>query len=321
MKQIAGSSKPLATLSLDLDNKWSYMKTHGDSGWEEYPSYLDIFIPRALDVLDGLGLKITFFIVGQDAALDKNRDSLKMLTKRGHDVGNHSFHHEPWLHLYDTDRIKREIADTGEHILRVTGKMPRGFRGPGFSWSHDLFEVLGELGYIFDATTLPTFIGPLARAYYFWKAGNLSKEERDDRKKLFGGIKDGLRPVKPYTWKLDSGTELLEIPVTTMPVFKMPFHLSYLIYLSQFSEELMTVYLQTALMMCRITKTEPSFLLHPPDLLGKDQVPELSFFPGMDLDTQQKEQLFKKVLRLIARSFTIVDLTTYAERLTIEGKQ
>jgi peptidoglycan-N-acetylglucosamine deacetylase len=26
-------SKPIASLSLDLDNKWSYMKTHGDPGW------------------------------------------------------------------------------------------------------------------------------------------------------------------------------------------------------------------------------------------------------------------------------------------------
>ena len=26
--------KPIASLSLDLDNKWSYMKTHGDAGWD-----------------------------------------------------------------------------------------------------------------------------------------------------------------------------------------------------------------------------------------------------------------------------------------------
>ncbi len=29
--------KPIASLSLDLDNKWSYMKTHGDAGWESFP--------------------------------------------------------------------------------------------------------------------------------------------------------------------------------------------------------------------------------------------------------------------------------------------
>ena len=42
-------TKPLASLSLDLDNKWSYMKTHGDAGWEAFPSYLDIVVPRVLE--------------------------------------------------------------------------------------------------------------------------------------------------------------------------------------------------------------------------------------------------------------------------------
>ncbi len=67
-----------ASISLDLDNQWSYMKTHGDSGWDKFPSYFDIVIPRVLDILDKLSLKITFFIVGKDAALEKNRDALKL---------------------------------------------------------------------------------------------------------------------------------------------------------------------------------------------------------------------------------------------------
>lgn len=66
--------KPIASLSLDLDNQWSYMKTHGDEGWEMFPSYLDILIPRVLKFLDERHLKITFFVVGQDAALEKMHD-------------------------------------------------------------------------------------------------------------------------------------------------------------------------------------------------------------------------------------------------------
>ena len=68
--------KPIASLSLDLDNKWSYMKTHGDAGWESFPSYLDLLVPRVLAFLKERNLKITFFIVGQDAALEKNRDGI-----------------------------------------------------------------------------------------------------------------------------------------------------------------------------------------------------------------------------------------------------
>ena len=43
------SSKTIASLSLDLDNKWSYLKTHGDPGWESFPSYLGILVPRDED--------------------------------------------------------------------------------------------------------------------------------------------------------------------------------------------------------------------------------------------------------------------------------
>ena len=38
-------SRPLASLSIDLDDQWSYMKTHGDFGWESFPSYFDVAIP------------------------------------------------------------------------------------------------------------------------------------------------------------------------------------------------------------------------------------------------------------------------------------
>jgi hypothetical protein len=54
----------IASLSLDLDNKWSYLKTHGDPGWESFPSYLDILVPRVLDFFKARHLTITFFIVG-----------------------------------------------------------------------------------------------------------------------------------------------------------------------------------------------------------------------------------------------------------------
>ena len=317
MKQIkptSNDSKPLASISLDLDNQWSYMKTHGDSGWKKFPSYLDIFIPHVLDILDRFNLKITFFIVGQDAALNKNRETLGLLTARGHEVGNHSFSHEPWLHLYSKDQIKKEILRAEEEIYRVTGQKPIGFRGPGFSWSSKLIEVLAENNYLYDTTTLPTYIGPLARAYYFWTS-NLKEEEKHQRKTLFGGFNDGLRPIKPYWWVLDSDAKLLEIPITTMPIVKIPFHLSYLLYLSRFSLRLMSSYLKTALFLCRATGTEPSFLLHPLDLLGGDQVQDLSFFPGMDLVGSQKQELFEKVLKELTKHFTLVNMATHAKSI------
>jgi hypothetical protein len=177
-----------------------------------------------------------------------------------------------------------------------------------------VLSAVAEQGYAFDASTFPTFLGPLARTYYFWTA-KLSREEREERKALFGSFSEGFRPLRPYRWSLAGGRELLEIPVTTMPVFKIPFHVSYLLYLSRFSVGLMTAYLATALAMCKATRTEPSILLHPLDVLGGDQVPQLRFFPGMDLPAKEKTRLFVKIMEQLARGFEVVPMGEHARRL------
>ena len=311
-------NKPLASLSLDLDNQWSYMKIHGEEGWEEYPSYLDIFVPHVLKVLEELDLKITFFIVGQDAAFEKNHGMLKSLADAGHEIANHSFKHETWLHLYTKEEMQQEIDSAHAIITQVTGKAPIGFRGPGFSWSKTLLEVLGEKGYSYDASTLPTVIGPLARFYYF-RTSNLSKEERKARKEIFGKFSDGFRKLNPYYWKLKSGYKLLELPVTTMPIFRIPFHLSYLLYLSNISEWLMMCYLKCAIFLCKITRTAPSFLLHPLDLIGGDQITALAFFPGMNISSERKIYIFKKVMKVLDRNFKLVTMEEHVQQIFDQG--
>ncbi|MEO1013261.1 MAG: polysaccharide deacetylase family protein, partial [Bacteroidota bacterium] len=296
--------KPMASISLDLDNQWSYMKIHGDEGWDKYPSYFDIFIPHILNVLDELDLKITFFIVGKDTESEENRKYLRMITARGHDVGNHSYHHESWLQTYSHDEIEHEIRSAEIAIEDTTGQKPIGFRGPGFSWSKDVLKVLESRGYQYDASTLPTFLGPLARTYYFWKS-DLSKEEKRARKELFGKFSEGFRKLKPYKWDLGSGKTLMEIPVTTMPIFKIPFHLSYLIFLGNISMGLMRLYLHIAIALCKLTKTPISYLLHPLDLIGGDQISSLAFFPGMNVSSDRKVFIFKKVIHKLAKNYNL----------------
>ena len=305
--------RPMASLSLDVDNLWSYMKIHGDDGWQSRPSYLDTFIPYSLDVMDRAAVKITYFIVGLDAQREENHAALRSVVTSGHEVGNHSFEHEPWLHEYSLEQLRDELGSAHQAILQATGQAPVGFRGQGFSWSPDTLRVLLELGYQYDASTLPTYLGPVARTYYFWTA-KLTPEERAKRKGLFGKFSDGLRPVKPYLWDLGGDEQLLEIPVTTIPVFKTPFHFSYLAYLARFSRPLMFTYLNTALLMCRMTGTEPSFLLHPLDVIGGDKAPELRFFPGMDLSSEEKTDLLLQVIARIGRDFDLVPMSEHANR-------
>ncbi|MGQ0811344.1 MAG: polysaccharide deacetylase family protein [Nitrospiraceae bacterium] len=303
-------AKTIASLSCDLDDKWSYMKTHGDQGWELLPSYLDVVVPRILLTLKERDLPATFFIVGQDAALAKNIDLFRGIVEAGHEGGNHSFKHEPWLHLYSREEIGTEIAMAEDHIERATGQRPVGFRGPGYSLSEATVSELVRRGYLYDATTFPTFLTPLVRLYYFATA-NFNSEEKCRRKLLGGTLRDGLRPNRPYYWHVD-GKQLFEIPVTTLPVLKFPIHMSYLFGLSRFSPKLAMRYFDLGMRLCRLANVEPSIVLHPTDFLGMEDAQGLSFIPGMRLPLQTKLEFVGNVLDRVRATFSVMTLREYA---------
>lgn len=294
------------------------MKTHGDAGWESFPSYLDTVVPRILKFLKERDLKITFFIVGQDAHLQKNNAVLKQISDANHEIGNHSFNHEPWLHLYSKQELVEEFEKTETAIANITNQTLKGFRGPGYSLSPTVLEVLAERGYEYDCSTLPTYIAPLARAYYFFKSPEMSDEEREKRKKLFGKFSDGFQSLKPYKWQIGEKS-LVEIPVTTLPIFKTPIHASYVIYLSTFSKSLARLYWKTAVNMCKMTGTQLSLLLHPLDFLSGDDTPELKFFPAMNLPVEEKLEFLSEILEMFSAKFEIVNMRKHAELVKDEN--
>jgi hypothetical protein len=310
--------KPLASLSLDLDNEWAYLKTHGDPAWDAFPSYLDVVVPRFLRVLDGLGQRITVFIVGQDAALEKNASALRSIATAGHEIGNHSFHHEPWLQHYTSQEIEDEIGSATDAIQNATGIRPVGFRGPGFSLSGPTLEALVKRDYRYDCTTFPTYIGPLARAYYFMTA-KLTPEEREQRKALFGSVAEGRRPLSQYRWDLGEGRSLLEIPVTTFPVLKVPIHFSYVLYAAMKAPWLAIPYFRSALLACRAFGISPSLLLHPLDFLDGEDVATLAFFPAMQLSKERKLDVLTRALRVYREIFDVVAVGEHAAAIEKTG--
>jgi hypothetical protein len=302
--------KPAASLSLDLDNQWSYMKTRGLPEWQSLPTYLDRVVPRFLALLEEKRLSLTVFVVGQDAARSENHAALRSIAAAGHEIGNHSFHHEPWLHRYSDDEIEAEIARAEEAIHEATGRRTTGFRGPGYSLSPAVLSVLARRGYRYDCSTLPTFLGPLARVYYFFRSP-LRREDREQREALFGTVRDGLRPISPYRW--DNG--LVEIPVTTMPVVRLPFHFSYVLYLCRFSPLVGRMYFRLALQLCRAVGLGPSLLLHPLDFLDARDVPELAFFPAMDLAWERKRDLVGQLIDALCGTFEVSGMSRHVDRL------
>ena len=300
--------KAAASISLDLDNLWSYLKTQGAPGWESYPGYLDRAVPRILEVLERCQQRITFFIVGQDATIESNRTVLRQIADAGHEIANHSFMHEPWLHLYNREQLHTEIGNAENAIYAVTGKRPRGFRGPGFSTSPLVRDVLAERGYAYDASLFPSALGPVARLFFFLNS-RLSPEEKEQRKGLYGKFSDAFGSLQPFSWP----GGLWELPVTTMPLLRLPVHTTYLMFLAQKSELLAKTYWNTAISLCRLRRVAPSLLLHPTDFLDVTDVPQMDFFPGMRLPAARKVALVEHTLRSLQTHWNAGTMLQHAE--------
>src|SRR5690606_34755957 len=135
--------------------------------------------------------------------------------------------------------------------------------------------------------------------WYHFRSAALSPAEIEERALVFGTLSDGLRPLKPYRWQL-AGGDLLELPVTTIPGIRTPFHLTYLSFLAQVSPKAGIAYFKAALRACKVAGVSPSLLLHPLDFVSGDELPVLKGFPGMGLSTAAKRDFLGVVLSAYA---------------------
>jgi peptidoglycan-N-acetylglucosamine deacetylase len=79
-------------------------------------------------------------------------------------------------------------------------------------------------------------------------------------------------------------------------------------------------YFHTTLRLCRLTGIQPSLLLHPLDFLGRDDVQDLSFFPGMGLPSQRKLQLVSELLGSLSNEYRLVTLRQHAVEVSQTSK-
>jgi peptidoglycan/xylan/chitin deacetylase (PgdA/CDA1 family) len=293
-----------ASLSLDLDNKWAYLRAAGRKDWMDRPGYLPLAVDRIVDMLGELQLPLTVFLVGRDLVEPDDCEaicSFDRLTRW--EPANHSLNHLPWMHTMDPLEVADEIELTGQRIADVVGRRPLGFRGPGFSCPEEVLRVLVANEYLYDASVFPTSIAPIARAVFMLKAG-LNGPQRQQAKKLYGGFSSLRQPNRPFVRRVDRAA-IWEIPVTVMPLTRTPIHLSYFLYLASFSKLAAKSYLLTALRLCRATGTPPSLLLHPPDFLGCEDDADMAYFPGMKMARRDKLALTRWALMRLRESFDV----------------
>jgi peptidoglycan-N-acetylglucosamine deacetylase len=99
--------------------------------------------PLLLDLLDRHAVTATFFVTGERAA--RHPAILREILSRGHTIGNHSYHHYPFLMLKGIRTLRREIEST-QSCLAGFGILPLAFRPPAGITNPLLRRVLLEQG-------------------------------------------------------------------------------------------------------------------------------------------------------------------------------
>ena len=258
------------------------MKTHGDAGWESFPTYLDMVVPRFLEILG--------------SATSGSRSSSSGRTPRWNETARRSPRSPTPATRSATTRsttspgctstarreIEDEIARAEEAIEEATGRAPTGSGGPGYSASRrTMLEVLAAPRLRLRRLDPPDLHRAARPAYYFMTS-KLTAEEKDERKMLFGGMRDGLRPLQPYRWQLGE-RQLHRAPRDDDAAGPGPVPLQLPPLPRGLQRRARCAYFRLCAAACRIRGMEPSLLLHPLDFLGGDDVAD-SLLPRHDRD-------------------------------------
>jgi polysaccharide deacetylase family sporulation protein PdaB len=97
-----------------------------------------------LDILDQYDVKTTFFMVKFWA--EKFPEDVAEISKRGHEIGNHSSTH-PNMAKLSVESMTNELQGASDAIEKITGKKPDLFRPPFGAYSNNLIETCESCGY------------------------------------------------------------------------------------------------------------------------------------------------------------------------------
>ncbi len=302
-----------AALSIDLDNLWTYLRSRGDPRWVDRPSFLPRAVPRVQAVLESCGLHATAFVVGRDAEEPVDADAIRTLLDAGHELGNHSYDHDAGFHAGTAAAIDADFTRSEAALALLGAGKARGFRGPSFRLSRVILETLSARGYDYDASLYPNALGALARA---WQRRHFELDPQASAALAgqYGTLRDARAPLAPFRWQL-AASRLVEMPVSTLPLLRLPIHFTYLNYLADHSDAVAITYARTHIALCLLRQQGPSLLLHATDFIGADDATCPSFMPGMRRSAAEKLAWMRKVLALYQTAFEVQPLGARFDRL------
>ncbi len=125
--------------------------------WDIYPSRVAENTNRLLGLLDTLGVRATFFVLGWVAR--KCPDLAPRIVRAGHEIGSHGYWHRLVYHL-TPEEFRADVVASRDVLQDQTGLPVVAYRAPSFSITRRSWwalEVLVEEGFRYDSSIYPIF--------------------------------------------------------------------------------------------------------------------------------------------------------------------
>lgn len=285
-------TRPIAHLSVDLDPIDTHLAGYGIRAPHCDRIYRTA-VPRLLDLLDGLHLRATLFVVARDA--EREAPLWREAVARGHEIGSHSMSHPiPFATLPPAERL-REVGESRRRLEDAVGRPVLGFRAPGWDVDQTTLDAVAGAGYRYDASILPSpALLPGALLRLVLSRGRMRPHA------LGRSIRLAWSRRLPYRVARDGG--LREFPLAVSPVLRVPFtH---------------TLWYVAPRAVCwrtyraiRRSGGPLSYMLHAADLidLKRDEIDaRMARHPGMQLGLDAKLALLKGFLGVLSAEYRIV---------------
>jgi peptidoglycan/xylan/chitin deacetylase (PgdA/CDA1 family) len=207
--------------------------------------------------------------------------------------------------LRDPAFVRREIRESRERLEVLSGERVFGFRAPSWGVSNRLLKALAESGYRYDASSFPSW------TLYLLRLMVMRRREGPRTGRLRAPIRQMffVRP-SPHVVSARLGS-LVEIPVSTVPVIRVPVYhtLAFLLPARVF---------EALLAALQLRRGPLNYAFHAVDFLdlAEDQVDSrLRSHPGMDRSLGEKIEHARAALTALGRAGDLCSLREIAGRV------
>jgi polysaccharide deacetylase family protein (PEP-CTERM system associated) len=155
--------------------------------WETLPRRVERNTDAVLALFDEAGVKATFFTLGWIA--ERHPALIRRIAEAGHEIASHGWDHKRVFTMSEAE-FRADLERARAAIEDASGQRLSGYRAPSFSvdartpWAH---PVLAEQGYAYSSS-----VAPVRHDHYGW------------------------RESPRFAWRPVEGSDLIELPVTTV---------------------------------------------------------------------------------------------------------